>query len=386
MSDADVVVGQSVVDVVAGVITAAVVAPPPIELVEVSSGAAGPPGPPGSDGAQGPQGPQGPPGVDAAIGAGYLVTVADPTLTGEVVVGTTPGGELGGTWASPTVDASHSGSTHAATQAAAETTAANALTAHAGAADPHPGYLTPAEGAAAYAPIGAGYLTTAADAALTGEVVVGTTPGGELGGTWASPTVDAVHSGSAHLALGTTSSTAAAGDHTHAGGAPGVASRTASVAIANTETQVIGYTVPAGSAIAGTTYRLFCAGVFTSGATSGVVSVVRVRIGATTLTGAIPTSISPGAGINQAAAPFTFEALVTFRTVGAGGTIIGTITFLSLNVDQTLNAFGGGIGQAVATATVAVDTTAARILELTYISGNAASTATFHLATIEKVV
>jgi hypothetical protein len=28
--------------------------------------------------------------------------------------------------------------------------------------------------------------------------VVGTTPGGELGGTWASPTVDATHSGSAH--------------------------------------------------------------------------------------------------------------------------------------------------------------------------------------------
>jgi len=43
------------------------------------------------------------------------------------------------------------------------------------------------------------------------------TPGGELGGTWASPTVDATHAGSAHLALGSTSATAAAGDHTHAG-------------------------------------------------------------------------------------------------------------------------------------------------------------------------
>ena len=44
------------------------------------------------------------------------------------------------------------------------------------------------------------YLTTEADANLTAEVVVGTTPGGELGGTWASPTVDATHSGSAHHA------------------------------------------------------------------------------------------------------------------------------------------------------------------------------------------
>jgi hypothetical protein len=48
--------------------------------------------------------------------------------------------------------------------------------------------------------------------------VVGVTPGGELGGTWAAPTVDSVHSGSAHLALGSTGSTAAAGNHTHAGG------------------------------------------------------------------------------------------------------------------------------------------------------------------------
>jgi len=45
------------------------------------------------------------------------------------------------------------------------------------------------------------YLVTEADANLTAEVVVGATPGGELGGTWASPTVDATHSGSAHHAV-----------------------------------------------------------------------------------------------------------------------------------------------------------------------------------------
>ena len=50
------------------------------------------------------------------------------------------------------------------------------------------------------APASADYLVGTAHAGLSAEIVVGTTPGGELGGTWASPTVDAVHSGSAHHA------------------------------------------------------------------------------------------------------------------------------------------------------------------------------------------
>lgn len=79
-------------------------------------------------------------GGGAPTDADYLVGTANGSLSNEIVVGTTPGGELGGTWATPTVDASHSGSTHAATQAAAEATAAAALTTHEGAADPHTGY------------------------------------------------------------------------------------------------------------------------------------------------------------------------------------------------------------------------------------------------------
>lgn len=50
------------------------------------------------------------------------------------------------------------------------------------------------------APSGAGYLVTEAHDDLDAEVVVGATPGGELGGTWGAPTVDATHSGSAHHA------------------------------------------------------------------------------------------------------------------------------------------------------------------------------------------
>jgi hypothetical protein len=125
--------------------------------------------------------------------ADYLVGTAQGGLSAEIVVGATPGGELGGTWAAPTVDsvhsgsahhdpvtvgtgldvtgqlveldlsevaaggelggfmdaptvdATHSGSTHAATQAAAEATAAGALTVHEAAADPHTGYVREAD-------------------------------------------------------------------------------------------------------------------------------------------------------------------------------------------------------------------------------------------------
>ena len=52
------------------------------------------------------------PGGGAPTGADYLVGTANPDLTAEIVVGTTPGGELGGTWAAPTVDSTHSGSAH----------------------------------------------------------------------------------------------------------------------------------------------------------------------------------------------------------------------------------------------------------------------------------
>lgn len=77
-------------------------------------------------------------GSGAPSTADYLVGTANGSLSAEIVVGATPGGELGGTWGSPTVDATHSGSTHAATQAAAEATAATALSGHTGdATDAH---------------------------------------------------------------------------------------------------------------------------------------------------------------------------------------------------------------------------------------------------------
>lgn len=77
--------------------------------------------------------------------ADYLVGTADAGLSNEIVVGTSPGGELGGTWASPTVDALHSGTTHA-----------GVISTHEAAADPHTGYQKESEKDAANGYLGIG--------------------------------------------------------------------------------------------------------------------------------------------------------------------------------------------------------------------------------------
>jgi len=50
-------------------------------------------------------------------------------------------------------------------------------------------------GSTSGAPTTADYLVGTAQGGLSAEIVVGTTPGGELGGTWGTPTVDIVHAG-----------------------------------------------------------------------------------------------------------------------------------------------------------------------------------------------
>lgn len=62
------------------------------------------------------------------------------------------------------------------------------------------GWETIGGGGGGGAPTTADYLVGTAQGGLSAEIVVGATPGGELGGTWGSPTVDATHSGTAHHA------------------------------------------------------------------------------------------------------------------------------------------------------------------------------------------
>lgn len=115
-----------------------------------------------------------PSGGAAPVGADYLVGTANASLSAEIVVGTTPGGELGGTWASPTVDTTHSGSSHA-----------GVVSTHEAAADPHTGYQKESEKDANGGYVGrdgSGNLLVPGQARATGGIGVGnsaaaTTPG-----------------------------------------------------------------------------------------------------------------------------------------------------------------------------------------------------------------
>jgi hypothetical protein len=154
--------------------------------------------------------------VGAPAAGDYLVGTADAGLSAEIVVGTSPGGELGGTWASPTLDDTVTvtgwtmGASVATTPSANDNDTSLATSAYVQSeiddvdllsdncvlendATPIPDSCIgdgSDAGAGGGAPTTVDYLVGTADAGLSAEIVVGTTPGGELGGTWASPTVD----------------------------------------------------------------------------------------------------------------------------------------------------------------------------------------------------
>ena len=156
----------------------------------------------------------------------------------------------------------------------------------------------------------------------------------------------------------------------------------ASAAIANTETVVVAATLGAGSLAVGQSFRVRAAGVGTTAGTPGA-STFRIRIGPTTLTGTIPTSVAPSAVASVTAQPFSFEAIVTIRTITASGTIIGECQVFGDDVATGL--FTVLVDLSATVATVAVDSTVANLLELTFQSGAASSSCTFHIATIESL-
>ena len=139
-------------------------------------------------------------GGGAPTNADYLVGTANGSLSNEIVVGTAPGGELGGTWASPTVDTTHSGSSHADATAAAhplntgdphsQYATDSDLTTHAGAADPHTVYQKESEKGAAsgYASLDAGTKVPTAELGGAGADANKFLRGDQ---TWAAPTATA---------------------------------------------------------------------------------------------------------------------------------------------------------------------------------------------------
>jgi hypothetical protein len=167
------------------------------------------------------------------------------------------------------------------------------------------------------------------------------------------------------------------------GGVSQLASITAaSAAIANTETVVVSASLAANTITAGMSFRIVAAGVGTTGLVPGN-DTFRIRIGTTTLTGTIPATVAPAATASVTAQPFSFEAIITCRTTGASGAIIGAATALSDNV--TTGLFALLVDVNTTTATVALDTTAVNLLEFTFQSGAASSSVTFHVATIEQL-
>ena len=151
----------------------------------------------------------------------------------------------------------------------------------------------------------------------------------------------------------------------------------AAAAIANTETVVASFSATALFMEAGTSFAIRAYGRLTTGATGGS-SIFRCRIGTTTLTGNIPATLTIANAALVTAAPFKVDIVVTIRTGGSGGTAIGNVSVSG----GVTGAFTVVADVSAISATAAVDTTAAKLVEFTYISGNAGSTATFENATI----
>jgi hypothetical protein len=150
----------------------------------------------------------------------------------------------------------------------------------------------------------------------------------------------------------------------------------AAVAIANTETVVCSISVPANTLKVGSLIKFYAVG--RNGGAGGNATQFRLRMGATTLVGTI---IANQAVTDTSQLRKEWSGTVTFRTVGASGGIV------SHNLYRTPD--GGGYDlttRSEVTTPVTIDTTATDLIEITFISGNAASTYTFDESFIEVLV
>lgn len=159
----------------------------------------------------------------------------------------------------------------------------------------------------------------------------------------------------------------------------GLFGNTVPVAIVNTEAVVVGADVLA--RFAGTwwpTLHVRAYGRLTTGATGGS-SIFRVRIGPTTLTGAIVATLTVPNSPSVTNAPFVLDIMVNYRGAGDATTpVIGNISVMG----GSAGPFTVPVEVSAISATVDVDDTVDNRIEVTYVSGNAGSTATFEHAVI----
>lgn len=149
--------------------------------------------------------------------------------------------------------------------------------------------------------------------------------------------------------------------------------------ITTTQTQVVALTIAANTLAVGRTYRLTASATVTSTVANTV--TLRARIGTTTLTGNVITVITPAATTTASNNGFTFVAMVTCRSTGASGSIIGESYFVGGNSQP----FGASVGHDNTTATVSVDTTVQNILEVTMVTAAGTTTLNGRVAFIELV-
>ena len=153
----------------------------------------------------------------------------------------------------------------------------------------------------------------------------------------------------------------------------------ATSAITTTQTQIIGRTLTANTLRAGSCFRFDVWGTVTS--TVANVVTFRLRCGAASLTGTIVTTINPTATTTAANDPFHLQGLVTVRSIGASGTMIGGVDFVGV----TNQPFAVGHRAVQETSTIAIDTTVDLVLEATAVTAAGTTSVTVRQATIETV-
>jgi hypothetical protein len=144
-----------------------------------------------------------------------------------------------------------------------------------------------------------------------------------------------------------------------------------SVSANNTASQiqlVVG-TIPTDFLGANTTFRVIADGIISTKSATVGTATWSVRIGTTTLTGNIPTSIVPTLGVSLSSQPWHVDFTITVITGTNSGTVRGNGYILgNLGTSNALLFKGTGT-----TGTVAIDCTASNIIELTFQWGTADS-------------
>lgn len=148
--------------------------------------------------------------------------------------------------------------------------------------------------------------------------------------------------------------------------------------VANAEASVVALALPAGSLRVGSVLEFQVYGLLTN-TTAASTSVLRLRLGATSLAGAIVASSTLTLGIvARTNIPFVINAAFTVRAIGPTGNAIGQLV-VSAN---TATALGNATGPV--TAVVAVNTAVATLAELTMVSGAATTTWVVHAAKVRR--